>query len=105
MPDVVADGVANSVVEEVADSVVVVKEVVEETDLEEVARVVHSDVDVVDSVSSTTADTEVKAPSTEHFVNIGGGFPGGPIDQSMLTEYVDHVALRLWQGDVYVFYV
>ena len=30
-------------------------------------------------------------------------FLGGPKDQSMLTKYANHVAYRLWQGDVYMF--
>jgi len=28
------------------------------------------------------------------------GFPGGPSDPSVLVSYVDHVAYRLWAGEV-----
>jgi len=28
------------------------------------------------------------------------GFPWGPSDVSLLVSYIDHVALRLWQGEV-----
>lgn len=68
---VVVDGVDDSVVEEVAYLVVVVEDV----GLDEVARVVQLDADVVDLVSSVTADMEVTAPSTEPFMHTDGGFP------------------------------
>lgn len=97
MPNVVvADEVVDSVVKEVADPVVV-EEVVYEAGLEEVARMVQPDADIVDSVSSVTVDTEVTTPSTEPSVHIDGGFPEGSIDRPMLTEYADHMALRLWK--------
>jgi len=39
---------------------------------------------------------------------IGGGdaagFPGGPSDMSLLVSYNHHVALRLWEGKVRLFY-
>ena len=85
----------DQVVEEVTYLVVMVEEVVEETSLKEVARVVQSYVVVVDSLPSVTADTEVTTPSIESSVYTDGGFPGGPIDRSVLIVYVDHVALRL----------
>ena len=30
----------------------------------------------------------------------GDGFPGGPSDMSVLTAYADHVAPRIWAGEV-----
>ncbi|XP_027935732.1 protein MAIN-LIKE 1-like [Vigna unguiculata] len=30
--------------------------------------------------------------------NDGGGFPGGPYDTSLLTQYQDHVARMIWDG-------
>ena len=33
-----------------------------------------------------------------------GGFPGGPSDVSLLVSYDHHVALRLWEGEVRLFY-
>lgn len=119
--EVTAGDVVREVVEEV------VEEVAAEVDVEvvgvateevvgagEVAGVVVDEVDVevvqlyaivVDSVPSVTTDTEVTTPSTNPFVHTDRGFPGGPIDRSVLTKYVGHVALRLWHGEVHVFYI
>ena len=33
-----------------------------------------------------------------------GGFPGGPSDVSLLVSYDHHVALRLWEVEVRLFY-
>lgn len=33
---------------------------------------------------------------TKSFIHINGGFLGGIKDHTLLIEYVDHVALRLW---------
>jgi len=33
-----------------------------------------------------------------------GGFPGGPSDVSLLVSFNHHVALRLWEGEVRLFY-
>jgi len=33
-----------------------------------------------------------------------GGFLGGPSDVSLLVSYNHHVALRLWEGEVRLFY-
>ena len=30
------------------------------------------------------------------------GFPGGPRDPSVLTEYADHVAVSVWNGEVFI---
>lgn len=69
VPDIiVANGVVDQVVEEVADPVVIVKEVVEEASLEEVARMVQPDVNFVDLVPFVTTDTEITAPPTENFI-------------------------------------
>ena len=32
------------------------------------------------------------------------GFPGGPRDLSVLTEYVDHVAASVWSGQVFIIF-
>lgn len=98
------DEVADEVVH--PDDVVANKEVDEEVIVNEVvAKVVQLNVVVVDSVPSITADTEVTTPSIEAFVHTDGGFSREPIDWSVLTEYDDHVAYQLWQGEIYVFYV
>lgn len=56
---------------------------------------VQPNVVVVDPVPFVTTDTEVTAPSTEPSMHTDGGFPGGPIDQSVFNEFADHVAYRL----------
>ncbi|XP_058768071.1 uncharacterized protein LOC131641778 [Vicia villosa] len=43
-------------------------------------------------------DTTTSA-STEPSVHTNGAFPGGPSNKSVLTEYADHVAYRIWQGE------
>lgn len=86
------------VVVEVADEVV-------QPDAPITDVVVVDEVAVTDSVSSTTTYIEVAAPSTELSVHTNGAFPGGPIDRPMLREYVNHVAYRLRQREVYIFYV
>ena len=30
------------------------------------------------------------------------GFPGGPRDPSVLTEYANHVAVSIWNGEVFI---
>lgn len=66
--------------------------------------VVYPDVDVIDPIPSVIVDTKVTTPSTEPFVHTEGGFLGGPVDRSVLTEYANHMALRLRKREVYVFY-
>lgn len=48
---------------------------------------------------------KVMTPSIEPSMHTNGAFQEGPIYQSVLIEYVDHVAYRQWQRDVYIFYV
>lgn len=93
--------------DEVADKVVQPYVVVadEEVVEEVVVEMVQSDVVFVDLIPSVTTDTKVTAHSTEPYVHTDGGFPRGPIDRSLLTKYVNHVAYRLWQREVHVFYV
>ncbi len=33
-------------------------------------------------------------------VDQGEGFPGGPFDVSLLVNFADHVAVKLWEGEV-----
>lgn len=105
----VAREVDQEVVREVAEKVVgdVTGEVV---GAEEIVRVVvdelvQPNVVVANLIPSITADTNLTTPSTVSSVHTDRGFLIGLVDRSMLTEYADHVVLRLWQGDVYVFYV
>ena len=39
-------------------------------------------------------------PREDEQDNDGGGFPGGPYDTSLLTQYQDHVARMIWDGQV-----
>ena len=53
--------------------------------------------DVQDTGADTLADTGAHAAEDEL-----EGFPGGPRDPSVLTEYADHVAGNIWTGDVFI---
>ncbi|KAL5191385.1 Protein MAIN-LIKE 1 [Glycine soja] len=48
----------------------------------------------VDTRVDILADTGVQAAEDEH-----EGFPGGPSDPSVLTQYEDHVACSVWTGE------
>ena len=37
----------------------------------------------------------------EEAVDDAEGFPGGPCDPSVLTDYGDHVAVIVWNGEVF----
>ncbi|XP_006606759.1 protein MAIN-LIKE 1-like [Glycine max] len=50
--------------------------------------------DVEDTGANIPADTGVQAAEDEH-----EGFPGGPSDLSVLTQYADHVACSVWMGE------
>ncbi|KAL5137321.1 Protein MAIN-LIKE 1 [Glycine soja] len=49
---------------------------------------------VEDIVTDIPVDTGTKAAEDEH-----EGFPGGPSDPSVLTQYADHVACSVWTGE------
>ncbi|XP_028214955.1 protein MAIN-LIKE 1-like [Glycine soja] len=49
---------------------------------------------VEDIVADISADTGTEAAEDEH-----EGFPSGPSDPSVLTQYVDHVACSVWTGE------
>ena len=53
--------------------------------------------DVHDIGADTPADTGAQAAEDEP-----EGFPGGPSDPSVLTEYADHVAGSVWMGEVFI---
>ncbi|XP_006598393.1 protein MAIN-LIKE 1-like [Glycine max] len=50
--------------------------------------------DVEDIVADIPADTSAEAAEDEH-----EGFPGGPSDPYVLTQYADHVACNVWTGE------
>ena len=45
------------------------------------------------------ADTGAEAAADEP-----EGFPGGPTDPSVLTEYAEHVAASVWTGEVLIIF-
>ena len=57
-------------------------------------------VDSKDIVSDILVDTSAKAVEDEH-----EGFPGGPSDPSVLTQYVEHVACSVWTGEVFILFI
>ena len=56
--------------------------------------------DVEDTGADIPADTGAQAAEDEH-----EGFPGGPSDPSMLTQYTDHVACSVWMRDVFIIFI
>ena len=55
---------------------------------------------VEDIVADIHADTGAEATEDEH-----EGFPGGPSDPSVLTQYADHVACSVWMGEVFIIFI
>ena len=55
---------------------------------------------VEDIVADIPADTGAEAVEDEH-----EGFPGGPSDPSVLTQYADHVACSVWMGEVFIIFI
>ena len=56
--------------------------------------------DYEDIVADNPADTGAEAVEDEH-----EGFPGGPSDPSVLTQYADHVACSVWTGEVFIIFI
>jgi len=54
-------------------------------------------VDVVAGAETNTQDTDAQDIGDEP-----EGFPGGPRDPSVLTEYADHVAASVWSRQVFI---
>lgn len=47
------------------------------------------------------AEDVVDEPEASHAEEPGPeGFPGGPQDTSLLISFADHIATKLWQGEV-----
>lgn len=50
---------------------------------------------------ATQTDTKMDAQDdTELSVHTNWGFPGGPMDHTLFTAYVEHVTFKLWQREV-----
>ena len=56
--------------------------------------------DVKDIGADIPADTGAQATKDEH-----EGFPGGPSDPSVLTQYAGHVACSVWTGEVFIIFI
>ena len=56
--------------------------------------------DVEDIGADIPADIGTQAAEDEH-----EGFPGGPSDPSVLTQYADHVACIVWTGEVFIIFI
>jgi len=57
-------------------------------------------VDSEDIVANIPMDTGAEATEDEH-----EGFPGGPSDPSVLTQYGEHVACSVWTGEVFIIFI
>lgn len=88
----------------IADEVVVTNvEVVDEMIVTNVELVAIYLVLIAGDDTATIDVTEVMIPtSTKSFVHTEETLLGGPSNRSVFTEYADHVAYRLWQGNVYI---
>ena len=71
----------------------------------EAEPVVAGDKPMVDAdAQDTVAETDAQDTGVEDVVDEAEGFPGGPRDPSMLTEYAEHVAASLWSGEVFIIF-
>ena len=58
---------------------------------------------MVDAAAQDTgAETDAQDTGAETDGDESVGFPGGPKDPSVLTEYADHVAGSIWSGQVFI---
>ncbi|KAH1201852.1 Protein MAIN-LIKE 1 [Glycine max] len=66
----------------------------------EAEPVVVGDESMVDAgTQDTGSETDSQDIGAEDAADEAEGFPGGPRDPSMLTEYAEHVAASLWSGE------
>jgi len=69
----------------------------------EVEAVVAGDEPMVDvAAQDTDAETDAQDTGAQDIGDEPEGFPGGPKDPSVLTEYTDHVAASVWSGQVFI---
>ena len=65
----------------------------------EVEPVVAGDAPMIDvDAQDTGAETDAQDTGSEDDADELEGFPGGPRDPSVLTEYAEHVAASVWSG-------
>ncbi|XP_028181541.1 protein MAIN-LIKE 1-like [Glycine soja] len=66
----------------------------------EAEPVVAGDKPMVDAdTQDTVAETDAQDTGVKDVVDEAEGFPGGPRDPSVLTEYAKHVAASVWSGE------
>jgi len=57
---------------------------------------------------AASAGADVYAPGADTGAEAGAdepeGFPGGPSDPSVLTEYAEHVAASVWTKEVFIIF-
>ena len=57
---------------------------------------------------AASAGADVYAPGADTRAEAGAdepeGFPGGPSDPSVLTEYAEHVAASVWTKEVFIIF-
>ena len=71
----------------------------------EAEPVVAGDKPMVDAdAQDTVAETDAQDTGVEDVVDEAEGFPGGPRDPSVLTEYAKHVAASVWSGEVFIMF-
>jgi len=63
--------------------------------------VVAADVHAPIAEDDPVVAADIHAPSADAGDD-AEGFPGGPRDPSVLTEYADHVAVSVWNGEVFI---
>lgn len=75
------------------------------TSMMEVTPRADTEVTTLDDMEVTpSTNMNMIAPDgTELFMHTDRGFLGGPGDHTVLTRFVDHVALRIWKGEVYIY--
>jgi len=66
------------------------------------AALVAEDVQQVDHVANEIHEQPEEA-AVDDVVPDAKGFLGGPHDTSVLIDYVDHVAMIVWNGEVFIF--
>ena len=75
----------------------------DDTDSAEAEAIAAGDEPMVDAAAQDTgAETDAQDTDAETDGDEPMGFPGGPRDPSVLTEYADHVAGSVWSGQVFI---
>ena len=66
---------------------------------------VASDKPMVDAdAQDTDAETGVQDTGAEDVADEVEGFPGGPRDPSVLTEYAEHVVASIWSREIFIIF-